>query len=67
MQHNAFLKTLRPKLNGCHLLDDFLTAFFVKKKKKKGVPYDSVNNITALVQILIWPSQQEDIIRINDG
>ena len=57
----SYLKTLRPRQNGCHFVDDIFKCIFLNEKfefrlklRMKFVPKGPINNIPALVQIMAW-------------
>ena len=56
-----WVNTLRPRQDGCHFPDDTFKLIFVNENiwisitiSLKFVPRASINNISALVQILAW-------------
>ena len=56
-----FINTLRPRQNGRHFADDTFKCIFVNKNVRifieislKFVPKGPINNIPALVQIMVW-------------
>ena len=57
----GWLNTLRPRLNGHHFADDIFKCIFLNenawlpiKISLKFVPQGPINNIPALVQIMVW-------------
>ena len=57
----VFLNTLRPRQNGRHFSDDIFKRIFLNKNEcilikisLKFVPKGPINNIPALVQIMVW-------------
>ena len=59
--YKYFVKTLRPTQNGCHFADDNFQCISLNenvwifiKNSHKFVPKGPINNITALVQIMVW-------------
>ena len=55
------VNTLRPRQNGCHFTDDSLKCIFLNENYQvliqimlKFVPEYPMNNIPALVQIMVW-------------
>ena len=56
-----WVNTLRPRQNGCHFADDTFNPIFVNENVRisikfslKFVPKGPINNIPALVQIMVW-------------
>ena len=59
--NEEIVNTFRPRQIGCHFADDILNCIFLNenvwipiKISLKFVPKDPINNIPALVQIMVW-------------
>ena len=69
------VSTLRPKQNGRNFPDDIFKCIFLNENvwisieiSLKNVTYGPVNiNITALVQIMAYPTRRQAIIWIDDS
>ena len=64
-----FLKTLKPRQDGCQFPDDIFKCIFLNEKisieiSLKFIPKSPINNIPALVQMMAW---RQAIIWNNDG
>ena len=65
------INTLRPKQNGLYFTDDTFKRIYLNENVRicikislKLVPVGQINNIPALVQIIVW---RQAIIWTNDG
>ena len=51
------INTLRPRQNGCHFADNIFKCIFLNENvwiSLKFVPKGPINNIPAMVQIMVW-------------